>query len=49
MLIHTCTPLTKICIFLTDNTQKTALDNSKNPYTQDISIQKCKAKVAGLS
>lgn len=28
----------------TDNTQKTALDNSENPYTQDISIQNAREK-----
>lgn len=33
----------------TDITQKTALDNSKNPYTQEISIQKCKAEVVASS
>lgn len=32
-----------------DNTQNTALANSNNPYTQDISRHKCKAKVVVLS
>lgn len=44
MLVHTCTSLKDMHLSYIDNTQNTALVNSKNPYTQDITYINARQK-----